>query len=179
MVGAGQAGAAISSVTIAGFVLTGWDGSKWSGLNWGSAGTATVEDATGSLAAALGATTADDSLTLTSWSFSDDPAGVIWATDSNHGAFEFNLQSFTVDTNEEDLLEISGIGSLGGLNVDFSFTYDVVEIGSFKPGGVFVVETSQVPLPAAVWLYGTALFGIAAFVRGTGDRKTKDAAVVR
>jgi hypothetical protein len=59
---------------------------------------------------------------------------------------------------------------LGSLNAPGSFTFDATpgdyfvsffgEAGASTSYGMYGIEISQVPLPAAVWLFGSGLIGL-------------------
>jgi len=62
---------------------------------------------------------------------------------------------------EFDLLSLMGLGN--GLGWQLDYLYD--EIGTTDVARLTIVEVSAVPVPAAVWLFGSGLIGLAGIAR--------------
>ena len=85
------------------------------------------------------------------------------------GIFEFQIAggSFT-DNKHPDLLAFYGlpnVGYVGGLNISFSTTANMDEL--FTSDAIFSgdVVNQPVPIPAAVWLFGSGLLGLVGVAR--------------
>lgn len=126
-------------------------------LFFGSSGTFTV---TGELFD--GATSVADG-TLVSGSFVDSPNAIVFS-----GSALF--AGFGEDEKNQDLLDFYGITA-----TDFTFASTGIALGTCGAQGTggFVcdvqnadlVNASVVPVPAAAWLFGSALFGLSAVAR--------------
>jgi len=133
------------------------------GWNFGSGGTITITggidfpDATPDIAAGT---------TLLEGTF-----GSATVIDLGSGSFEFQIAggSFT-DTKHPELLAFYGlpdIGYAGGLNISFSTTAnagDPFTSNQILSGGV-TNQPVPVPVPEAVWLFGTGLLGLVGIAR--------------
>ena len=89
--------------------------------------------------------------------------------DLGSGTFEFQIVggAFT-DTKHQDLLAFYGMPNtdyLGGLNISFSTTANMGDI--FTSDQIFSgdVVNQPVPVPAAVWLFGSGLIGLIGIAR--------------
>ncbi len=73
---------------------------------------------------------------------------------------------------------------LGSLNAPGSFTFNATpgqyfvsffgEAGASTSYGMYGIEISQVPLPAAAWLFGSGLIGLAAVARRKTQQKSRN-----
>jgi len=136
-------------------------GGSTGGWNFGSGGTITITggidfpDATPDIA--------------TGTNLLQGTFGSATVIDLGSGSFEFQIAggSFT-DTKHPELLAFYGlpdIGYAGGLNMSFSTTANAGD--SFTSDQLFSgdVTNQPVPIPEAVWLFGSGLLGIAAIAR--------------
>jgi hypothetical protein len=133
-------------------------GNSTGGWNFGSGGSITV---TGTASAAGTGTDVD----LLSGSFNN--ATIV---EISTGLFEFQITggSFT-DTKDPDLLKFYGlptdVGYIGGFNLSFSTTaaagddFSTIELFSGD------IVNQPVPIPAAVWLFGSGLLGLVGIAR--------------
>ncbi len=121
----------------------------------------------GDLAVINGASTTDGSLTLNNFTF--DPftsSTTIWSS-TRIGGLTFTLDpTITVAQSATDLT-ISGVGTLSATGydsslADFTLTYNKL---TKQTVGSFSSSTSVVPIPAAAWLFGSGMIGVASIAR--------------
>ena len=136
-------------------------GASTGGWNFGAGGTISI---TGGIDFPDATTDIATDSTLMTGTF--DSATVV---DLGSGAFKFQIVggSFT-DTKHPELLAFYGlpdIGYIGGLNISFSTTANMGD--SFTSGQIFSgdVVNQPVPVPAAVWLFGTGFIGLIGIAR--------------
>ena len=136
-------------------------GSSTGGWNYGAGGTITI---TGGIDFPDATTDIPTGTTLLQGTF--DNATVI---NLGSGSFEFQIVggSFT-DTKHPDLLAFYGlpdIGYNGGLNISFSTTANMGDL--FTSDQIFSgdVVNQPVPVPAAIWLFGSGLIGLVGVAR--------------
>ena len=147
------------SIACEGCILEFDTGMNTGGWNFGAGGTITITgEASG---AGVGPNT-----TLLSGTF--DNAVVV---DVGGGMFDFKILGGSFfDRKDPDLLAHFGlpdIGYVGGLNISFN------TVGNATMGQAFVSDTifsgnvvnQPVPVPAAVWLFGSGLLGLVAVAR--------------
>ena len=117
-------------------------------------------------------------------SFSIDPyggRGTIALSMHNYN-YPYPLSSFTALDNPEDILLAAGSGggnatlsiySVGGVSNESGFHFSAVLIGmnniECTPTNFSCNHVSQVPIPAAVWLFGSALITLAGFKGKNGN----------
>ena len=125
----------------------------------------------------VGSTTPDDTLWLTdpfsgttpddnmpALSFLIDPAGDVSGVSPN----PFRLFTATLDRSFVGELDFAAVGgTLGSLNLNGVLVHQVdadgLRTGTTYEVNPFTIEA--VPIPAAAWLFGSALFGLAGFAR--------------
>ena len=152
-----NAGAAISCD---GCLLNFTSGANTGGWDFGSGGTISIVGGVSAAGIAGGAT-------LLSGTF--DSASVF---DVGGGTFNFKITggSFN-DTKHPDLLTYFGMPLVdyqGGLNISFNTTVSPLSVGdAFTSATVFSgnIVNSPVPVPAAVWLFGSGLLGLVGVAR--------------
>ncbi|MBK1717077.1 VPLPA-CTERM sorting domain-containing protein [Thiocystis violacea] len=139
------------------------------GINFKTSGVSDwdVDNAQGDLEPMLGANTINNTLKMYDFAFSDIAGTSIWEFNKNSHNFKFVTESISnVQTSNELSVTISG--TLSSSNFDntaavFRFT---TQLNSGEVKASFSSGTSSVvPVPAAAWLFGSALFGGAAIGR--------------
>jgi hypothetical protein len=150
---------------------------QFSGVDWSKDGTALIINDP-----IIGLTTGDfvgqTTMTVNDLDYSPFAPGTWWTTDD----FSFAITTLTLVFENPANLIISGTGtlsaSLAGLDPTFgrwSYSSGDLNWSAITSGelvGDPVVPPSAVPVPAAVWLFGTALIGLVGF----GKRKSRIAA---
>lgn len=92
--------------------------------------------------------------------FSFDTAGINNFIDME--GWVFNLQSVTIITQTSNSLQLLGTGSVSGNGFDATaanWSFSTNTIGSYS------TTISAVPVPAAIWLFGSGLLGLAGIAR--------------
>ena len=80
------------------------------------------------------------------------------------GGWHFDLQSITIVTQEVGSLQLTGAGSVYGNGKDATaanWSFSTNTTGSYST----TVSVAAIPLPAAVWLFGSGLIGLAGVAR--------------
>lgn len=137
-----------------------------------------VSSATGSFLPMRGKGTGSGLLAVNTTGWSLDPATFtptfVWSFDNGTDDFKFTLESFTIDQfaygSSVGVILMEGKGTVTSSNYDptsaiFGLTLNTFS-GQLK--GSFSTQTTVVPIPAAGWLFGSALIGIASIARRRG-----------
>lgn len=133
-----------------------------------------VDNAQGDLAPMLGGNTINGSLKMFDFSFSDAAKTTIWEYSKDPHDFKFVTDSIS-NSQTDNFLSVTILGTLISSKFEntaavFHFTTQL-ETGKVKAS--FSSGTSAVPVPAAAWLFGSALFGAAAIGRRKSLRSAK------
>lgn len=104
-------------------------------------------------------------VTMTDFQFNPlSPVGVaVWSV----GGFSFNMDAISINTQNSSNLSLSGTGVVSGNGFDATAgTWEFTAQGS--QSAAFTWSSSSVaavPVPAAVWLFGSALLGLIGIAR--------------
>lgn len=125
--------------------------------------------AAGDLVVMLGASTGNGKLVLNDFLFTSENK-VIWAFDDGSSDFKFTADSITHEITDAGFIGVYARGKLSSsgfqdTDAEFSFTTQLVGDGFKTYKGSFSTETTVVPLPSAVWLFGSALLGLVGVAR--------------
>jgi hypothetical protein len=114
----------------------------------------------GDLSFAFGTT-----VTMTDFQFNPlSPAGVaVWSV----GGFTFNMDAVSINTQDSVNLSLSGTGTVSGSGFDvtagtWEFTAQASQNAAFTWSSSTV---TVVPVPAALWLFGSGLLGLVGIAR--------------
>ena len=87
----------------------------------------------------------------------------------NIGGWEIALSSSVIDYEDADYLFLSGTGTVRCIDLElcagFSDTAMSWNLSAQAAGGTYSMVVTTVPVPAAVWLFGTGLIGLAGVAR--------------
>lgn len=103
-------------------------------------------------------------------SLSPSPITLWLATDSNSDPFSFELEAVTVNSQSATNLSLSGTGTIFGAPAGFDATPGTWELTANTADGSTTFSWSSstvgvVPVPAAVWLFGSGLLGLVGIAR--------------
>lgn len=79
------------------------------------------------------------------------------------GGWQFDMSSLVVNDNTSEILTMSGTGSLSGNG--FDTTSVVWGFSGNTIGSSYSMTITAVPVPAAIWLFGSGLFGLVGLAR--------------
>ncbi|TCT19235.1 VPLPA-CTERM sorting domain-containing protein [Thiobaca trueperi] len=135
---------------------------------YGEVGSWLPSNATGDLSVMLGATTANGQLQMPSFSFADPSGTTIWSFVK--GGDNFTFKTDTIDSKQENgYLSVTAYGFLSSTNSNYDTTNAIfqfsTQLGKNEVTATFSSGTAVVPLPAAAWLFGSALLGLVGIAR--------------
>ncbi|UCB54105.1 MAG: VPLPA-CTERM sorting domain-containing protein [Thiotrichales bacterium] len=79
------------------------------------------------------------------------------------GNWQVDLATTTIDDQTVDVLTLSGTGTISGNGFDLTPT--TWTLSANATGGSYSMTVNAVPVPAAVWLFGSGLIGLIAVAR--------------
>jgi len=105
--------------------------------------------------------------------FDPNPITLWLAFDSNNDPFSFALESVTINNQTATNLSLSGTGTIFGAPAGFDGTSGNWELSANSAAGSSTFSWSSstvgvVPVPAAVWLFGSGLLGLVGMARRRG-----------
>ena len=113
--------------------------------------------ADGDLAATLGLPG-----TINNSPFSINPTGSV-SNLLTIGGWQIDITSFTVVDQTVDFLTLEGTGGISGNGFDLTPTQWT--LSAQATGGTYSMALAAIPVPAAVWLFGSGLLGLAGLAR--------------
>jgi len=118
------------------------------------------EDGLGDLSSILGGQAADS---INNGTLTIRPAFSAQTDVFQIGGFQFDIDTLSIDfAMDTSFLAMSGTGTLSGGGFDSTAaTFDFTS----NPGSTYSLTIAAVPVPAAVWLFGSGLIGLIAVAR--------------